>query len=541
MPGGDVATVGLWLGEAQSFGWLSVAPGRRSASGVLVLPPMAYAWWSSYGTLRALAEALAREGHAVLRLQYHGTADAAGSQWDPGRLEAWEQSVRDGAQQLRELGCERLALMGAGLGGSLALRQAAGVGADRAVAWRPVVSGRRELRGLRLRATPVPDDVPGAGALVLGGSVLPQDLVAALGAVDLLGVQHTAPDVLLLDGSGSAGLAAHLQGAGARVEHRDLPAGDQALDGATEEAVPALEVVEAITTWLGPGRGAAGPSGPPGEQPADLAWAGGTVRERVVRLTPHALVGVLTEPPPDAPAADRTVVLLNSGSEPHVGPGRAWVELARDLAREGLRAVRVDFRGWGESPDDGFAPGRPYDPHTIEDTTALVEAVREAFPGEVVLAGLCAGAWVALQVASAGGPEAVVALNPQLYWQPGDPVDALLTVTHARRTAEREAELEGFRTGRWDALDRAGERNHAAALLDRLAAGTTRVGLVFAEGDDGLEYLRHRLGRRTAEHVAAGRLAIHEVPGVDHAMHRAWLRPSVFAAIRDAAGTDGPA
>jgi hypothetical protein len=58
------------------------------------------------------------------------------------------------------------------------------------------------------------------------------------------------------------------------------------------------------------------------------------------------------------------------------------------------------------------------------------------------------------------------------------------------------------------------------------------VALIFAEGDDGLEYLRNRVGRRLARAVAAGAVRLVEVPGIDHSMHRVWLRGRVVDAIR---------
>jgi hypothetical protein len=59
--------------------------------------------------------------------------------------------------------------------------------------------------------------------------------------------------------------------------------------------------------------------------------------------------------------------------------------------------------------------------------------------------------------------------------------------------------------------------------------------MLFAEGDDGLEYLRNRLDRRVRETTATGVITIREIAEIDHAMHRAWLRPAMFAAIEDAA------
>ena len=310
--------------------------------------------------------------------------------------------------------------------------------------------------------------------------------------------------------------------------------GEQALQEAAEDAVVARGIVATVVNWIGPGT--AGRTGARSHFSAGhiSRWSDGRVREEIQTLGPSDLIGVACGPV-DGTASAGTVVMLNSGSEPHVGPGRAWVELARTLAAHRISSLRTDFRGWGESPDDGHVPGRPYDAHAIADTLEIIHALQDRGDGPIVLVGLCAGAWVGRRARRQGPRAAGVARNPQRYWQPGDPVEALLSDTRRRRAEDRAEEKAGCESRRWDELDRAGERNWAGTWLDDLAAGSTQITMLFAEDDDGLEYLNNRLGRRLAETVAGGRLTVTEVPGIDHAMHRAWLRPAMFTAIEDAA------
>ena len=242
------------------------------------------------------------------------------------------------------------------------------------------------------------------------------------------------------------------------------------------------------------------------------------------------LVGILTRPP--SGVSRGTVVWLNSGSEHHVGPGRAWVEYARTLALSGCTSLRVDFSGWGESPDLGHAPGRPYDQHGLAEVGEIVDALRASGQSAIVLAGLCAGAWIALRAALDVDVEGVLALNPQIYWQPGYPVEANIdTETHVRRLSEIRRHKRLAAIGVWSFLDMLGVRPPAARWLDALARRQTPVLAVFAEGDDGLQYIEDRIARAFRRARRGGLIDVTTVPGIDHPMHRHWERSSMVDAI----------
>ncbi len=520
-----------WLGpdDRPLLGWLSTPRAGGSESGVLILPPVGYPWWSVHRTLRVLAERLAGAGHLALRLDYDGTGDSAGDQRDADRLVAWRESARHGAEELRALGVRDLHLAGVRLGGTLALLEGAELGAESVVAWAPVTRGRRYAREIKLLSTPVPDEARGGGAQVEAGSVFAAQTLADVARIDLHQPDWRSPArVAFVDGEDT--LAERLRQRGSEVELFAPPGGADALQAPAEYAAVPEEVVEALCAAIGPGTPGRAPAPPPVAS-ARMTWRGVELEEEVVFLGPVGLTGVITHPAAPRGGAP-TVMFLNSGSEPHVGPGRAWVEYARELAASGFPVVRADFRGWGESPDDGHAPGRPYALHGVEDTRTLVRALRERGHERLVLAGLCAGAWIALRTVLEEPVAGVVALNPQLYWQPGDPVEATMAETRQRREPERERDAEGARRGTWDALDRVGQRPWAALWLDELQATEIPVLLLFAEGDDGIEYLRTRHGRRTRMVTEATRITIAEVPGIDHSMHRAWLRDEMLDRLR---------
>jgi dienelactone hydrolase len=531
-----VTTVGRWFGapESASFGWLSTAHGVATTNAVLILPPIGYEYWSAYRTTRVLAERLARAGQTVLRLDYHGSGDAAGGQSEPGRVQAWRASAALAVQQLRALGCDHLVIVGVRFGATIALLDAGAAQADGVVAWEPLRSGRRFIREVRMLATEVPDQ---PGALAAAGVLFTAETLATLEPLDLAGIDAApAPRVLVLGQRDESALVEQLRPLGCDASSRIVDDGANALEVPAEDATVPTDIVDAICEWVGHAAqletATAFPdTGPPfGSDHVRLTVDDSALLERVVTLGPDHLVGVLTEPA-SAEESSTTVVFLSSGSEPHIGPGRAWVEYARALAMRGHRCLRVDFRGWGESPDSGTGPGRPYDSNCEEDAIAIVRALRDQGRGGIVLLGLCAGAWVALRAALREPLEGVIALNPQLYWQPGDPIEALMSDTRVRRASERRREELGGRYGLWTALDLLGHRPWAGRWLDDLVASGTPTAMVFAEGDDGIEYLRNRFARRLDRALDSGVVRIAEVPEIDHSMHRLWLRGRMIETI----------
>jgi pimeloyl-ACP methyl ester carboxylesterase len=505
LPGVELTVAGVWFGDPvrPAAGWLTRPAGRLSASAVLVLPPVGYGYLCSHRTLRVLAERLAAAGHLVLRIDYDGTGDSAGDQWEPQRVPAWRRSVSEAVAYLRGLGAEHLTVVGIGLGATFALLDREALGAERVVAWYPVLSGRRHVKEIRLLSTEVPAaEDPFGGTQVWAGNVFTAE---TLTDISRLSVEAPA-DVLVVNDPG-----------------------ERVVDVPPEFAVVPEGAVEQICGWVG-----GAPSSPAAAEPeaasATFAWRDGEVSEEVVRLADLGHVAVRTTA--GALAPDRaTLVFLNPGSETHVGPGRAWVEYARSLALLGHPCVRVDFRGWGESPDAGHAPGRPYDHWCVEDTTEIVRGLRAAGHQRLVLFGLCASAWIALRAVLETPVEGVIALNPQLYWKPGDPVDIDWERIRARRAQEIWRVAQGHRLGLWTALDLLGQRPRVARWLNELDGAGPPIELLFAEGDDGLVYLRQRAGRRLGR---LHRVRVTELPGVDHPMHRAWRRTRVVEALHEA-------
>jgi pimeloyl-ACP methyl ester carboxylesterase len=525
---GEVETTARWFGppERPLLGWVTAGREAARASGVAIAAPVGYAQLTSHRALRRLAEELAADGHVVLRFDYDGTGDSAGDQWDPGRPAAWRASLAAAAAELRALGCETLTLVGLRLGATFALVDGGALGADAVVAWLPVTSGRRYAKEIRLMSTELPPEHhrDGDAARALAGDVFTAATLAELVELQTQPSERPAPRVLLVDDAADPSALREL---GSAVDAISSAGSEGILETTAENAQTPEALLASIREWLGP------PAAPPLEPPAgpahaELDWRGEQIRETVLRLGPHGLAAVATERAAGAPGAP-TLLLLNSGSEPHFGPGRAWVAFARELALRGYRAVRADFRGWGESPADGLEPV-PYSDHCREDVVAMVRALEQLGHDRVLPFGLCSAAWVALKVAVDEPLAGVIALNPQLYWTPGYTID----LEQAYLDDERLRDERFARLGVWSLLDAVGARAQAGRWLDGLRRSNVPVTLLYAAGDKGIRHLRARHGRRLASTLRQGRVRLVEVPEIDHAMHRVWLRGAIVDALEAA-------
>lgn len=113
-------------------------PARRA---ILMCPPLGQDLIRCHRLYRQLAQALAEEGMAVLRFDYHGTGDSAG---DSAEVD-WERCISDAtaaaAELRRRAGVDRIVAFGARLGGSVALSAARQARFSEVIAWDPVLDG----------------------------------------------------------------------------------------------------------------------------------------------------------------------------------------------------------------------------------------------------------------------------------------------------------------------------------------------------------------------------------------------------------------
>jgi len=160
-----------------------------------------------------------------------------------------------------------------------------------------------------------------------------------------------------------------------------------------------------VPGWTGP-MSIAGPSGRSSVVETPV-WVGDT-----------GLFGILTEPPvrSDGP----TAIFLSVANGHRVGPGRTWVDLARAWAETGLRSIRIDLSGLGDSPlrhseQREFEWGTP---EAFDDVEEVARWCSPSDPSDVILVGLCASGYQAIDSAFHLAPRGVVAINPNISFMP---------------------------------------------------------------------------------------------------------------------------
>lgn len=68
--------------------------------------------------------------------------------------------------------------------------------------------------------------------------------------------------------------------------------------------------------------------------------------------------------------------------------------------------------------------------------------------------------------------------------------------------------------------------------MARLRRRQVPVVMLFAEADDGLEFLQTRCDRALRREQRVGSLQVVEIPGIDHQMHREWRRVAVVECMQ---------
>ncbi len=566
--------------------------------GVIICPPIHFEQIHSHRSLRHLADALARQGLPTLRFDWHGSGDSAGNDEDADRLAAWRGNVRDAIRWLREqVGCRRVSVIGLRMGALLAAealsdRQAAADECDNFVLWAPVTSGQSLVRQMQAIEKMAESQVrlPGAAAgdVEAAGFVLGEETIASLAQAKLQSTQPRCRRMLLV-GPCDKRVGDRFTSLGIPVDQVDGPGFAEMMLEPHFSQVP-WQAIGQITSWLGK-HAAVSPAdnfdvaalGPSQTQfayrqrvsPSAPAQA---IQERAVRIDGDVeLFGIVTECEHTTDALP-TILLINSGSVHRVGPGRLYVDLARHLALQGFRCVRLDGRGLGDSVlADVAEENNPYAATVFRDVELTLQALREqyAISGCVVM-GLCSGAYAAFQSAvQLDDPLLVesVLINPlTFFWKDGMSLDmpsreqtakehrylicavnpkklwSFLTFQTdigyrgavrvlSRRLVRRVKSLAAKKPSSQVAANRAalGHPIHEdlPGDLARLGAAGRRLAMFISENDPGYSIINHHARRDVKRMLQADILYQAPIRNADHTFTRRAPRFELIRALGD--------
>ncbi|AXF23720.1 alpha/beta hydrolase [Burkholderia pyrrocinia] len=430
-------------------GWLH--EGNRP-HGIVICEPLGHEALWLHKLVRSLAEHLADRGFPVLRFHYPASGDSLGDEQDSERFDHMLASIRHAVQTLHERAAlDSLTLVGVRAGAAFALLAADGIpGLTRFVALAPVVRGRSYVRELSLVAQRWLDNMPPTVQNAVRdeqpfnvlGHAYPDDLVVALRRIDLChaaGQMRTLPArALLIDApyGDSPALSDALEARGVAVSIHTCSDWAVAMREPHWSRLPDA-LLDTIANWIDDGPDAAVRSF--AQRPVSgIVLAGNGSVERVIRVGPHQLVGVLCEPSGDTVrAAAPTLLIANTAANPRIADGRLAVRLARSLAALGIRSLRIDSSGIGDSSprarDD--QSDIPYSDQMIVDMISAARWLKEAGHHRIVAFGICSGAYASLHAAARGPFAGVIAVNlPVFVWPRGE---TLANVFHNQTNSMR--------------------------------------------------------------------------------------------------------
>ena len=576
----SLAARAVWFGRdrPEYFGMFHRVEGRPPAErGVVICASLGAEGLVAYRSFGHLAERLREAGIPTLRFDYAGTGDSDGDFRQPQMLRRWLDSLSDAVAFLRqEAGVSHVSLVGLRFGATLATLHAAERGGIVSLAlWAPVAKGRPFIRELQARASiartwrpPQPPEDDAVGHLQAVGFEFTPETQEDIKGIDLMQLGSRPAERALViphdDLGATDPLAARLVALGTMVDCVPIHGSSHfLLEQDVLKVMPSAEAIDRIATWLE--ADTSWPSVPTESLRVAVSdhlavqhasrWSREEVdahplTERAVRMgIDERLFGILSEPVAERGGHDGyAVLLLNSGGIPRVGPGRLYTDLARLWASLGIRVLRLDLGGIGDS---GVAPGfrehSPYSSGVVAEVATAAEwlTVEQGSRGAVAM-GMCSGAYQAFQAALAGVPLAgCVLINPIVFhWDEyarGDggtastarllrfslsridrwamvfrgkvPLRAHLRHVGRLLWASGRARLKGALRGRGRGIS--GEPDLARELRSINDRGVDCF-IVFAAQEAGMRYLRTHAGAALRSLGATAGLRVLELPGGDH-------------------------
>jgi alpha-beta hydrolase superfamily lysophospholipase len=552
-----------WFGpeDRPLAGWLHLPEAGIARAGIVLCPSLGVEALVAQPAYLRLARHLEEMGFAVLRFDYSATGDSSGSMEQDASIDQWVNDVRTARDFIVTCGAERVGVVGLRVGATLAARSLVEHGSFDALAlWDPCSTGRAFVREQRaLKALTFTANSPGEAeeGLDLISLWMPSSLATDLSAIALDASRY--PDgakTLLVTRANrpkSSQVLEWLEHPG--TEEVEAKGQEEFLDVEPGISVLPLDTIDRIASWFDSvfdERTTPITRHVTSEAVVARDAEGREIVERLSTFGSAGLFGVVTEPAVDAGLPP--LVLLNVGLLHHIGPGGLWVDLARGWAARGVRVLRFDLGGIGESPALPYhSEGVEYPLEAVED---IIDAMRFVAPDDhenVILVGICSGAYHALEASIALSITGAAIINPILSFDPtevreGQPIDTRRNAVQPRheivrwmrrspaitritrwspiwkmRESPRIAQIIDEWTPEfvWNLLDKTGAIRSGASVLEMIGSGGTSILLIC--GDREARTFR-RAGKRIDALISAGVLTFEVLPGLDHSLFSAKSR-----------------
>ena len=403
--------------DKQLLGWLHMATDRpQSNTGVIICPPLAVEYMSTYRAMRYVCDYFALAGIPALRFDYHGTGDSSGDNKDENRLNDWIWSIEQACNQLKSItNCNQVGLFGLRMGATFAAIAAEKTEVDFLVLWAALENGRKYVREIRaIQMTGSSQASSESDFIEAGGSVLWNDTVDAIERIKLLGVKPKAKRILIIprdDFKSNQKLKTSWEEQGLSVHQSELPGYKKMMELAYYSIVPHGSINK-IIDWVKADVRSENNQRIPGmpEIPIinrsemqhhndcikDDALSKFSFKERIVRFAPDkSRFGILSGPAVTPDPSLPIVLIANSGSNHRVGPSRLYVLIARELAKYGFRSLRFDIRGLGDSNTPGSNnENEEYINESNDEILMAMQTFGDSYKdNKYVLMGLCSGAY----------------------------------------------------------------------------------------------------------------------------------------------------
>jgi alpha-beta hydrolase superfamily lysophospholipase len=539
--------------ERPIFGWLYQPSDGRAGLGLVMCQPLGMEEFGAQPALLHLGETCADSGIVALKFDYDGTGNSFGSWGDPDRMKSWVDSVTHAVEFLRDSGVGKVVVVGVHLGGLFAAKAALDAKVDGIIFWAPTLSGRLYLRQQQmLLATitgrEVSEDLEDKGDQFEG----PLFSFSGEVANDIRATSVVGSDVpnairtLVVTESGE--LPSGLRRVGWMADTlraQSPPSGIGEYPNPYHEPV---EDVDAIIEWLKQSEPAerAALEVEAAESLAYVTTSGRAVSERPVWIGDVPLFGILTEP--EGSADQAPFIFLSTGIWTNVGTGHLWSRLSRSWADLGIRSLRVDLSGIGES---GVRPGqaerRMFPQEVVEDFRDIARYFGTDDGRNLVFVGTSTGGFHCLEAGLVLRPRALVMANPT----PGEMLDLL-----SEEIGMPPASSKAYRPFPGP-IKRLSVRHRRIALL--VWKTLAQVVVSWAPGDALSRVVKRGirvyvlLGDEDRRHLSdnaywnlmftryqrQGRLVMSFVPGMDHGFFTSWQRDVFVSTLTDWAALAG--